>query len=263
MLQTESAWDDPDFANAWNDTYGIDMSMAPTRAGLVFPWMEMNISDASNLRLIDIGCGNGNLIRHFTKASLAEMVGVDSGRAILQSAKNSLTDPRVKFVHASATNPFPFAETGKDFDLVSSIFVVEEIPFASFDNYCQTLHDVLKPQGKAFVFTNHPANALIEDHTSLMHGKPNQKFPDHKGYFDRDPSLYTLQMMNGTKGIEKKAAYHHKTIADILNSFNRAGLILQSMIEVPKGVVHLNEQSLYACRRGDIPRFIGFVFERQ
>jgi hypothetical protein len=164
---------------------------------------------------------------------------------------------------ASATAPFPFKEAGKDFDLVTSIFVAEEVPFSFFDTYCQTIYNSLKSQGRAFIFTNHPANALIEDHVAFIQAKPNQKFPNHKGYFDRDPSLYTLQMMNGEKGVEKKAEYHHKTIADILNSFNRAGLVLQSMIEIPKGVVNLDQLHSYRHQRGDIPRFAGFVFERK
>ncbi|MFA7277232.1 MAG: class I SAM-dependent methyltransferase [Pseudobdellovibrionaceae bacterium] len=262
MPQALTAWDDPEFVEAWNATYGLDMRHAPIRGQFVFPWIASHIGNPQGKRLIDIGCGNGNLIRHFHAAAFAELVGIDPGKAVIESAREGLNTPNVKFVHTKATEPLPVAHTGVDFDVATSVFVVEEIPHPHFQAYCSAIRDVLKDKGLALVFTNHPANALAEDLTAQIKGEPNRKFAGHEGYFDRAPNNYTLEIMNGEKGFAKKAAYHHKPVADILNAFAMAGLSLRSMVEVPRGVVSFGDYKNHTPCSGDIPRFAGFVFQK-
>lgn len=262
MSQALTAWDDPEFVQTWNDTYGLDMRHAPIRGQFVFPWIADQLGETCGKTLIDIGCGNGNLVRHFQAANFARIVGIDPGAAVIESARLSQHAPHVSFVHASGSQPLPIDQTGVDFDVATSVFVVEEIPQADFQKYCSVIRDVLKPNGKALIFTNHPVNALAEDMASVMSGTPNKKFPNHAGYFDREPSLYTLEIMNAGKGFGKKAEYHHKTMATIINTFSTASLSLRSMIEVPRGMVSYAERDTHKPKSGDVPRFAGFVFQK-
>lgn len=262
MSDPESAWDDPNFVAAWNNTYGLDMRNAPIRGKFVFPWIDHEIGNLSGKRILDVGCGNGNLISHFRSASFQEFIGIDTGKAVVESARSAVKDPRVRFIHINPSKPYPQAEIGTDFDAVTSVFVVEEIPFTAFDKFCASIGQSLKPQGKACIFTNHPTNALVEDMTAKLKNSPNQKFPDHQGYFDREPNLYTLDIMNRDKGVSKKAQYHHKTIADIITAFAKSGLSVQSMVEVPRGMLSFADYNNHAPASGDIPRFAGFVFQK-
>lgn len=259
-----TAWDDPEFVKVWNDTYGVDMEKAPIRGEFVFPWIESKVGNLSGKCLIDLGCGNGNLIRHFLKASygIKKLVGVDSGEAVIQSAQTETKDSRASFVHASAVEEIDYSYTGQNFDVVTSIFVVEEIPIDKFQKYCRNVSSLMGRGTLAFVFTNHPVNALAEDLTSHLMGRENLKFKGHKGYFDSTANEYTLAVMNGARGHERKAAYHHKPLADILTAFAAAGLSLRSMVELPRGVKSLSEWQAHTPKSGDIPRFVGFMFEK-
>lgn len=262
MQKTATAWDDEDFVRTWNETYGHDMRNAPIRGAFVFPWIASHAGNMQGKCLIDIGCGNGNLINHFQKSALNRLVGVDPGSAVIASAKLSVTDPRATFIHASATQPLPVIPTGNMFDFATSVFVVEEIPSNQFQAYCSTIRESLKEKGTAFIFTNHPANAMVVDITANIKGEPNTKFANHSGYFDRTPNAYTLEIMNNKQGFAKKAEYHHKTISDILNAFATAGMSLRAMIEVPQRVITLEAAQAHIPKSGDTPRFAGFVFQK-
>lgn len=254
-------WDDPAFVATWNATYGMDMSRAPIRPGVVYPWIADIVGNFSGKKLIDLGCGNGNLIHHFRDAAFASWVGVDPGKAVLESARDHIQNPRIDFLHASATDPSLRSELGHcGFDAATAIFVLEEISNDSLQGLCSNIRKLLSRQGQALIFSNHPINAFAEDFRAALANEPNKKFEGHKGYFDRSPLEYTLSVMNYQNGHPDKAEYHHKTIGDIVNAFAREGLFLKKMLEVPYGVLSYGDIKTREPKAGDLPRFAGFVF---
>ena len=249
-----TAWDDPEFVKAWNETYGLAMQNAPIRPGLIFPLLAGKTSNFEGLDLADLGCGNGNLIRYFGRAKFKSWTGVDGGGAVIDSAADSVVDPRVKFVHADLTQPLPLPYAGAD--VVTAIFVAEEISAARLKDFFANVARVLKPGGRAYIFSNHPVNAFFQDMEAVRNGGTNKKFEGHKGYFDRDPSTYALSVLNQGQGFSKKAVYNHHTIGDIVTAFAQAGLCVHDMREVPDRVITLADWENHQPKQGDIPRFL-------
>lgn len=249
-----TAWDDAEFVRAWNETYGLAMQNAPIRPGLIFPLLARKTGDFAGLDLADLGCGNGNLIKYFEGARFKSWTGVDGGSAVIDSAAQSVTDPRVKFVHADLTKPIPLA--AESADAATAIFVLEEIEAARLKDFFANVARVLKPDGRAYIVSNHPVNALIHDLEAVRTGEGNKKFEGHRGYFDREPSTYALSVLNQGQGFGKKAVYHHHTVGDIVTAFAQAGLVAREMAEIPDKIITLADWENHKPQPGDIPRFL-------
>lgn len=113
----------------------------------------------TGMRVLDVGCGGGLLLRHFQSLGL-EATGADISAAAVESLRRHGLDAHV----ASADNlPFPDAS----FDLVTACDVVEHL--YDQERHVSEVRRVLKPGGVYFVQTpNKPFNllylALIRSH---------------------------------------------------------------------------------------------------
>ncbi len=253
----KTVWDDPAFAAAWNDTYGIDMQKTSVRAELAFPLIADAIGNFNGKTLADFGCGNGNLIRHFGHRHFKSWIGIDGGRAILDTAIAHTADARVTFEHRDLCRLFTAAAP---VDVVTSMFVLEEIPAVHLRSFFANVAGMLKPRGMALMFTQHPAYAMMEAHRAMAAGTPNTKFQGHQGYFDTNPSTYALQLLNQRDGEALMAAHHHKPLMTIVNDAASAGLVLTSMVETPAGIGSLESLRAHAPAAGDFPRFLFLAF---
>jgi SAM-dependent methyltransferase len=256
-----TAWDDPEFVRAWNETYGLEMQNAPIRPGLIFPLLAQKTGGFAGLDLADLGCGNGNLIKYFSGAAFKSWTGVDGGGAVIDSARASVTDPRVNFVHADLTEKLPLPDNSAD--AVTAVFVVEELSAARLKDFFANAARILRPGGRAYIFTNHPSNALVQDLEAVRNGGVNKKFEGHKGYFDRDPSTYALSVLNQGQGFTTKAVYNHKTMGDIVTAAAQAGLAVDEMREVPDRIITLADWENHQPKQGDIPRFLYLELSRR
>jgi Methyltransferase domain len=256
-----SVWDDPQFAGAWNSAYGLDMSRAPIRAGIIYPLAATRIcwpqTQSEAIKIADFGCGNGNFIRAFSNCPHVEWLGIDSGTAILATAQPLAKTATISFLKRDIGQEIPEVSTSPGFDHAVSIFTLEEISFeampAFFSNMAKAVHE---RNGTVHIFTQHPAYALHQDIISNAEGKPNDKFQGHRGYFDTGPTTYSLAILNHQQGIAAKPEHHHKPLAAITNGLGNVGLCLQEMLEIPAGVIDMNTLEAHQPKRGDVPRFL-------
>ncbi len=251
-----TVWDDPDFAAAWNKTYGLDMAKAVIRAGIIYPLIEERIEWRDDVAVADFGCGNGNLARAFLAKPFTEWMGYDSGSAILATAADlAATDVRLKLKHADIGQPIP--ELTGQYNHAVSVFTLEEIATPSAQTFFNNMAAAVRgKKGHVHIFTQHPAYALQQDLLTVERQIPNTKFEGHKGYFDTDQSTYTLAILNRENGMASKAEYHHKPMGDIVNGLSRAGLAITEMLEVPSGVASMAQLATHQPKSGDVPRFL-------
>lgn len=250
-----SVWDNPDYVARWNEMFGMDMRNAPIRTGFIFPFLERKFDDLSGQTLLDLGCGNGNLIKTFSAASFAHWTGIDAGQAVLASAIAANTDPRLHFAHADATRPLT-GITPHSVDHLTSVFVLEEIPDAGLQGYMNNIGACLKPTGTAYIFTQHPAHLMVEDLKAKAAGTANTKYIGSQGYFDRAPASYAFASFTRANGEAERIAYQHHTLGDILNTAAKAGLCVVETVEIPNGVLTLAEMGAYQPEVGSTPRFL-------
>ena len=84
------------------------------------------VSDAE--RILDVGCGTGSLTRVVLEsADVKSIVGIDLADVYLESARQTIRDPRVDFKAGDATS-LPFAE--KSFDRAFAMLVLHFVPDA-------------------------------------------------------------------------------------------------------------------------------------
>jgi ubiquinone/menaquinone biosynthesis C-methylase UbiE len=82
------------------------------------------ISDGE--RILDVGCGTGSLTRVVLEsADVKSIAGVDLAEVYLESARQTIRDPRVDFKIGDATS-LPFAD--KSFDLALAMLVLHFVP---------------------------------------------------------------------------------------------------------------------------------------
>lgn len=248
-----SVWDNEDYVRRWNETYGLDMRGAPIRTQFIFPFLKERWGDLSGKNLLDLGCGNGNLIRYFSDAAFAGWTGVDAGSAVLASARDANPDERLTFIRADATRPIQDIPANS-FDIASSVFVLEEIADAGLRGYMGNFSAALNPQGEAHVFTQHPAHLLLEAAKAAAAGTPNPKYLGSQGYYDREPCEYAFAVWTGADGQPERVPYHHHTLADIMNAVSASGLVVKNMLEIPGSAVSGGDYVQPPPH--DLPRFL-------
>jgi len=253
MDKPATVWDSPLFVSEWNSLYGLKMENT-VRPSLVFPLMKEKIGDFTNRNLLDLGCGNGNLVRVFQHEAFQSWLGVDGGSAVLESTIDLKDDPRCRFILTDITTPMDIEHQSID-DLIS-IFVMEEIPLASLPGLFSNIKSCLKDDGQAHIFINHPAYAMMFDLDACREKKPNEKFENHLGYFDRTQTYFALTALNQTAGNLIKPRYYHKTMADFINAAAAADLHVAEIIETPKSVIRWENLAAYQPISGDYPRFL-------
>lgn len=104
--------------------------------------------DVRGLDVLDVGCGEGALVRRLASAG-ARAVGVDPLAAALERARRHESgDPPIRYVDASAQE-LPFAD--ESFDAVVFFNSLHHVPLESMDVALTEAARVLRPGGVLYV----------------------------------------------------------------------------------------------------------------
>jgi cyclopropane-fatty-acyl-phospholipid synthase len=135
-------------------------SMAYTCA--IYPTAEASLEEAQahkhdlvcqklglrpGMRLLDVGCGWGGMVRHAVEHHGVEALGVTLSRQQARWAQKAISDAGLS--HAAEVRFMDYrdvVETG--FDAISSIGLTEHIGVGNYPAYFRTLHEKLKPGGR-------------------------------------------------------------------------------------------------------------------
>lgn len=105
-------------------------------------WRWLSARVPPGQRVLDVGCGNGALLRALAPA---EGVGVDASAAMIELARRTTPDPRVSFVKVDGPRlPFPDAS----FDVVTSLL---SFRYLDWDPMMNEIRRVLAPGGRLLV----------------------------------------------------------------------------------------------------------------
>ena len=104
---------------------------------------------AKHQRILDIGCGNGGILRHLQSCGYTRLYGLEHSAYACQR----LTDEGITMIHGSLQN---IPRTSERFDVVIASQVLEHI--IPRDRFIRELKAVLHPDGRVLVFV--PDNCL-------------------------------------------------------------------------------------------------------
>ncbi len=127
-----------------------------------------NQNESKQLRVLDIGCGNGSLSYLIAKQGY-EVVGIEDSASGTALAAQSF--PECKFVHASVYD-IPFSDLGGDFDVVISTEVIEHLLYPR--ELIKAAKKCLKPNG-LFILTT-PYHGYIKNLVLALAGKMDSHF---------------------------------------------------------------------------------------
>ncbi len=108
--------------------------------------LEAAVPDTTGLRVLELACGSGLWTRHLAPGA-ARIVCVDASPAMLARNRETVADPRVRYVEADL---FSWSPGGETFDLIAFGFFLSHLPPDRFTGLWTTLREWLAPGGRVW-----------------------------------------------------------------------------------------------------------------
>ncbi len=132
-----------------------------------FKWIQTHFPKSGDISMLDIGCGNGALLKEFAP-KIAKGVGVDSSANLLSHAK-SLNQNNIHVEFTKINSPkLPF--TDNSFDVITSLL---SFRYLDWDLMIEEINRVLKPNGKLIIVDMVTAPLRLKEWPLFVSGKIN------------------------------------------------------------------------------------------
>ena len=214
--EPQNIYDDPRFFAGYAslERFGAGWERAVEHADLL-----ALLPEASGRRVLDLGCGAGQLAHHLATTGAADVVGVDVSERMLALAQERWSHPRVTYQRA-AMEDLAFAP-GR-FDLIVSSLALHYVE--DYAGLVRRLGQWLTPGGVLVYSTEHPiytarlpGEGWVLDETGRRSRWALDRYADEG---PREESWFV-------PGVRKV----HRTFATLINGLLEAGLAVERVVE--------------------------------
>jgi SAM-dependent methyltransferase len=212
----QNIYDDPGFFAGYStlERFGAGWEHALEHADLL-----ALLPDVDGRRVLDLGCGAGQLARYLATTGAAEVVGVDVSQRMLALARAEWAHPRVTYCHGAVEEVvFPPAR----FDLVVSSLVLHYV-----EDYLGVVLRIagwLAPGGVLVYSTEHPIfTARLPGDGWVLDDAGRRIRWGLDRYADEGPRKETWFV----PGVRKV----HRMLATLINGLLDAGLVIERVVE--------------------------------
>jgi 2-polyprenyl-3-methyl-5-hydroxy-6-metoxy-1,4-benzoquinol methylase len=212
----QNVYDDPDFFAGYTQ---LERFGAEWGAAFEHPDFMALLPEVAGSRVLDLGCGAGQLAHHLAQSGAAEVIGLDVSERMLAVARAERAHPAVTYrLEPIETADFPAGR----FDLV-----VSSLAFHYVDDYAGLAARIatwLVPRGVLVFSTEHPvftARASDDGWVRDADGEPLHWTINRYGVEGRREVHWFLD------GVEK----FHRTLSTLLNGLVDAGLVIERVVE--------------------------------
>lgn len=214
----QNIYDDPEFFAGYDQ---MRIQSSGRNEAFEQPHIRSLLPNVHGLRVLDMGCGTGEMCSWLLENGAASVTGIDVSERMLATAKKS-SQNRITYINVSAEDA---AFEPGSFDLVVSTYLlnyIEHIP-----PVFEKIHAWLKPGGAYVFLMEHPV--VTAPHRRLR----------HEPWID-DASGTTVAWKLADYADEGKRVSHwfvddvvmyHRTTATVVNSLIEAGFRVQRMLE--------------------------------
>lgn len=214
--EPQNIYDDPAFFAGYStlERFGAGWERAAERADLLALLPEVD-----GRRVLDLGCGAGQLARHLATIGAAEVVGVDVSERMLALARAESAHRRVSYSRDAIENvSFPPAR----FDLVVSSLVLHYVE--DYPGLVVRIAEWLATGGVLVYSTEHPIfTARLPGDGWVLDDAGRRTRWSLDRYADegvRDETWFV-------PGVRKV----HRTLATLINGLLDAGLVVERVVE--------------------------------
>lgn len=216
MGDPQNIYDDPGFFAGYStlERFGAGWERAMEHADVLALLPEVD-----GRRVLDLGCGAGQLARHLATAGAAEVVGVDVSERMLALARAEWAHPRVTYRReAVEAVAFPSAR----FDLVVSSLVFHYVD--DYPGLVARIAGWLAPGGVLVYSTEHPIfTARLPGDGWVLDDAGRRARVSLDRYADEGAREETWFVPRVRKV--------HRMLATLLNGLLDAGLVIERVVE--------------------------------
>ena len=183
------------------------------------PEIKRMLPDLSGKRVLDIGCGMGDLARYCAGQGAASVTAIDPSSKMLQEASVRNEHPAIEYVHTALEDAVFEKES---YDIAVSSLVMHYV--ADYDAVIQSIHASLKEDAILLFSTEHPiVTARKEGDKWITDAEGNRL------HFAVDN--YQEQGRREAKWYVDGVVYYHRSIAALCNGLIRNGFTLEEVTE--------------------------------
>jgi SAM-dependent methyltransferase len=216
MSPPQNIYDDPDFLAGYSrlERFGSGWTRAVEHADFLrlLPRVE-------GKRVLDLGCGMGQLAVHLAEAGAAEVIGVDISERMLTLAMAERGHPRVTYLREAIESvAFP----SDRFDLV-----VSSLAFHYVEDYPGLVRRIarwLTPGGVLVYSTEHPIYTAVDPATGWALDGDGKRL---HWALDRYSDEGWREQRWFVDGVRK----YHRTMATLINGLVDVGLAVERVLE--------------------------------
>ncbi|CAJ2513649.1 Uu.00g017680.m01.CDS01 [Anthostomella pinea] len=222
----QNIYDDPGFFSKY---LGLKKTLPAGQAGVRdLSKLEDDLPPMSNLRGLDIGCGDGWFSRWAIQtAGAANMHCIDISQSMLGRARelsfaeadiinNCMSFERVDLNHPPST----FAVAGQEFDFAFSALAIHYL--TDWPALARAVHQSINPNGWFYFSIEHPMATAARKGELVRDADGNKAWPIN-GYSDEGDRVRTWL----SEGVVKQ----HRTLASYMNGLLDAGFDIVDFLE--------------------------------
>jgi SAM-dependent methyltransferase len=212
----QNLYDDPEFFAGYS---GLERLGPGWTKALEHPSLMRLLPDVAGRRVLDLGCGAGQLAHHLAERGAADVVGVDLSERMLELARTERSHPRLRYVREAIERAtFP---PGR-FDLVVSSLALHYV--ADYIGAVRRIAEWLVPGGVLVYSTEHPVyltRATAEGWVRDAAGRRVGWALD----------AYAVEGLREEHWFKDGVQKYHRTLATLLNGLIDAGLSIERVVE--------------------------------
>jgi len=232
--EPQNIYDDPRFFAGYSslERFGAGWQRAMEHADLL-----ALLPDASGRRVLDLGCGAGQLARHLATTGATEVIGVDVSERMLERARAEWAHPRVTYTRGAIED---LAYPRERFELIVSSLALHYV-----EDYAGLMSRIaawLAPGGVLVFSTEHPiytarlpGDGWVVDEAGRRARWGIDRYSDEG---PREESWFVA-------GVRKV----HRPFATLINGLLDAGLVLERIVEPVPGEDWLRDRPQWRDER--------------
>jgi SAM-dependent methyltransferase len=234
-LDPQNIYDDPEFFAGYSrlERFGAGWTRAMEHAELL-----ALLPEPHGRRILDLGCGAGQLAHHLATRGAADVVGVDVSERMLAMARSDFAHPRITYTRSAIEHvAFPAVR----FDLVVSVLALHYV-----DDYLGLMRRIagwLTPGGILVYSVEHPiyTGRVPRDEGWTVDGEGRRTAWALDRYADEGAREETW-FVTGVRKV-------HRTFSTLVNGVLDAGLVLERLLEPMPSERWLRDRPQFADER--------------